>query len=162
MKRRDFLGKLLKIGTGVAATAVAVPVMAKMKGREKPEQTFTIENDFVQPTGNKSLYYIKKDSPLNQELMKALGDHYLPVEKFGCYYGVFNQFLPFKDKYTIDDFRQLIMFLDDRRKHFDYFCDATYRGLDLGLLQLFKDEKNGYYKLQLFQAFKHGQYGPKD
>lgn len=163
MKRRNFLGKLFRIGTGVAATAVAVPVMGKIKGKQTPQETFTIEDAFIQPyDGNKDLYYIKKDSLLNQELMKALGDHYLPRDKFGCYHPVFNQYIPFKDRYTVEDFRQLIMLLEDKRKHFEYFCDGEHQSLDIGLIRLIRYKKNDYYKIDLFEAFKHGQYGPKD
>lgn len=162
MKRRNFIEKLFRIGTGVAATAVAVPVIAKAKGKEKTQETFTIEDAFIQPYPNKDLYYIKKDSLLNQELMKAIGDHYLPKDKFGCYHPVYDQFVPFKDHYTVEDFRQLIMLLEDKQKHFEYFCDGEHQSLDIGLIRLIRYEKNGYYKIDLFEAFKHGQYGPKD
>ena len=173
MKRRNFIGKLFRIGTGVAATAVAAPVIAKAKGKEKTQETFTIEDAFIQPyDGNKDLYYIKKNSLLNQELMKAIGDHYLPREKFGNYLPVFNQYVPVKDEYTIEDFRQLIMYLEDKRRNFDFFCDGEVMGEEVGLIRLIRQyryhlktgekENLGYYKIDLFEAYKHGQYGPKD
>ena len=159
MKRRDFLGKLLKIGTGVAATAVAIPVMGK--NHAEKQETFTIDDAFIQLHGNSNLYYIKQDSLLNRELMKAIGDHYLPREKFGCYLPVSHQYVPFKDTYTIEDFRQLIMLLEDCRQGFRYFCDGQYREENVGLMRLFKDEKHGYYKIDLFEAYKNGMYGSK-
>lgn len=163
MKRREFLKRLF--GIGVGAAAMTVPGLAKAASKE----TFTLDEAFIPHDGNELLYYIKKDSILNKELMKVLGDRYLPKDKFGCYRIVRNQYLPIKDEYTIDDFKQLIMFLEDKMNHFEYFCDGIYRDLDVGLLRLYKvdgpstlGKNNGYYELVLFQAFKNGQYGPKD
>lgn len=156
MERRGFLKRLL--GLGVGAAAMTVPALAKAA----KDDTFTIEDAFVQLPGNKNMYYIKKDSMLNQELMKALGDHYLPKDKFGCYYGVYNQYIPVKDEYTIEDFRQLIMFFEDKRERFDYFCDGQLRDVEPGLVRLIKDRSGKFYHIDTFQAFKHGMYGPKD
>ena len=156
MERRGFLKRLF--GLGVGAAAMAVPVLAKTASKE----TFTLDEAFIKHDGNKDLYYIRKDSVLNQELMKALGDHYLPKDKFGCYYPVYRQYVPIKDEYTIEDFRQLIMLLEDARDHFDYFCDGQLREGEAGLVRLIKDRSGKFYKIDLFQAFKHGQYGPKD
>ena len=156
MERRGFLKRLF--GLGVGAAAMTVPALAKAaKG-----DTFTIEDAFIRLDGNKDMYYLKKDSLLNKELMKAIGDHYLPKDKFGCYYPVYKQYVPIKDEYTIEDFRQLIMLLEDARDHFDYFCDGQLREGEAGLVRLIKDRSGKYYKMDLFQAFKHGQYGPKD
>ena len=165
MKRRNFLKKLFGATAGAVAVT-AVPGLAKTKDKE----TFTIEDAFIQLPGNKNLYYIKKDSVLNQELMKALGDRYLPKEKFGCYLPIFNQYVPIKDTYTVDDFNQLIMMLEHRK--FDYFCDGRYQDYNVGLMRLLKvtrhhlntgdEEDLGYYKIDMFQAFKNGMYAPDD
>lgn len=155
MERRGFLKRLF--GIGVGAAALSVPVIAKAAKKD----TFTLDEVFMRHDGNKNLFYIRKDSVLNRELMKAIGDHYLPKEKFGCYYPVYNQFIPVKDEYTIEDFRQLIMLLEDRKAHFDYFCDGNTREGNAGLIRLIKDMKGNFYKIDLFQAFRNGQYGPK-
>ena len=114
MERRNFLKKLFNIGIGAAA--MTVPVIAKPESKE----TFSLKEAFLTHDGNKNLFYIKKDSQLNQELMKAIGDHYLPKDNCGCYYPLFKHYIPIKDEYTIEDFRQVIMFLEDSREHFDY------------------------------------------
>ena len=156
MERRGFLKRLF--GLGIGAAAMTVPGLAKAASKE----TFTLDEAFIHHDGNENLYYIKKNSVLNQELMKALGDHYLPKDKFGCYYGVHNQYIPVKDEYTIEDFRQLIMFFEDKRERFDYFCDGQLRDVEPGLIRLIKDRSGKFYHIDLFQAFKHGMYGPKD
>ena len=156
MERRGFLKRLF--GLGVGAAAMTVPGLAKAASKD----TFTIEDNFIQCDGNSNIYVIKKDSLLNKELMKAIGDHYLPKDKFGCYYPMHNHYIPIKDSYTVEDFNQLIMFLKDMRGHFRYFTDGQYRDNEVGLLELFKNEKGGYYQPEFFEAFKHGQYGPKD
>lgn len=153
MERRWFL-KLL----GLGAVSTISPGVANSKDKD----TFTLDDAFICQSGNKDLYYIKKDSLLNQELMKAIGNHYLPTDKFGCYYPVFNQYVPIKDKYSIEDFRQLIMLLEDKREKFDYFCDGKTRGNDAGLIRLIKYRNSKFYRIDLFQAFKNGQYGPRD
>lgn len=155
MKRREFLRKLF--GIGLATAAMTVPGVSKTK----EEDTFTLDEAFIQCDGNKNLYYVKKDSKLNQELMKAIGDHYLPTDKFGCYYPVNNQFLSIKDNYSIDDFAQLILLLNDKREKFQYFCDGRMKDEKIGLLCLIKDNKGKFYKLELFEAFRNGMYGPK-
>lgn len=157
MKRREFLRKLF--GISVATAAMTVPGVSKTKEKD----TFTLDEAFINLGGNKDLYYIKKDSALNQELMKAIGDHYLPKDKFGCYYPVYRQYVPIKDEYTIEDFRQLIMLLEDSRDHFDYFCDGQLREEEgnPGLIRLIKDCSGKFYKIDLFQAFRNGMYGPK-
>lgn len=166
MRRRNFLKKLFGATAGAVAVTT-VPSLAKPKEKE----TFTLDEAFIRHDGNPDLYYIKKDSPLNQELMKAIGDHYLPREKFGNYLPVFNQYVPVKDEYTIEDFRQLIMYLEDKRRNFDFFCDGEVRDEEVGLIRLIRqwrhhlktDEREdlGYYKIDLFQAYRHGQYGPR-
>ena len=156
MERRGFLKRLF--GLGVGAAAMTVPALAKAaKG-----DTFTIEDAFTRFDGNKDMYYLKKDSLLNKELMKAIGDHYLPKEKFGNYLPVWKQYVPVKDEYTIEDFRQLIMYMEDARNHFDYFCDGQTRDGNAGLVRIIKDRQYDYYHIDLFQAYKNGQYGPKD
>ena len=150
MKRRNFL-KLFGIGTA----SMAVPAFSKPEKNNE----FTFEDTFLRHDGNGNLYYIKKDSLLNQELMKAIGENYLPTDKFGCYYPVSNQYVPIKEKYTIDDFRQLIMLLEDKRGKFDYFCDGKYKDYETGLIRLIKYRNSKFYRIDLFQAFKNGQYG---
>ena len=54
------------------------------------------------------------------------------------------------------------MLLEDARDHFDYFCDGQIRQGEAGLVRLIRDKSGKYYKIDLFQAFKHGMYGPKD
>ena len=156
MKRREFLRKLF--GISVATAAMTVPGVSKTKEKD----TFTLDEAFVQCDGNKDLYYIKKESKLNQELMKAIGDHYLPRNKFGCYYPLFNVYLPIKDEYCIEDFVQVSLFLNDSREHFNYFTSGVMKGGEEGgLLRLIKDRNGKFFKIDLFQAFRNGMYGPK-
>lgn len=155
MERRGFLKRLF--GISVSAAALSVPAIAKAVEKD----TFTFDEAFINHDGNKDLYYIRKDSRLNRELMKAIGDHYLPIDKFGCYYPVYGQYVQIKDEYTIEDFRQLIMLLEDKKEHFDYFCDGQMKNQEVGLIRLIKDRSGKFYKIDLFQAFRNGMYGPK-
>lgn len=150
MKRRSFL-KLF----GIGAASITIPSLSNTDKK----QTFTIDEAFLNCSGNDNLLYIKKDSLLNRELMKAIGNHYLPRDKFGCYYPAFNQYIPIKDEYSVDDFSQLIMLLKDKREKFDYFCDGQIMDGNVGLIRLIKDRSGKFYKIDLFQAFKNGQYG---
>lgn len=160
MQRRNFLGKLLKIGAGITAAAVVTPVMGKTLAEKN--ETFTLEDAFIPCDGNSDMYYLKKDSLLNRELMKALGERYLPKDKFGNYSPIWEQYVPIKDEYTIEDFRQLIMLIEDAGNRFRYYCDGQLRDAEVGLMRMIKDRKGKFYKMDLFEAYKHGQYGPKD
>ena len=154
MKRRNFLTNLFNIGVGAAA--MTIPVIAKSGNKE----TFTLDDEFIRHDGNKNLFYIKKDGVLNRELMKAIGGSYLPIDKFGCYFTIHGQYVPIKDKYTIEDFRQLIMFFEDKSRHY-CFCDGQTKSGGVGLIRLLKDRSEKFYKIDAFQAFRNGQYGPE-
>ena len=147
MKRRDFLRKLFGIGAAVAVSKV--PVLAK----DKPE-TFKIEDMFEQHEGNNQLYYLKKDSWLNKELANVLGDRYVDRKWFRCYSPQYSLSIPIKDEYTKADFQQIIMFpkIDYHKR--DYFCGENIRGTEYGLVKLFRDDKNGYYVVEFFDARK--------
>lgn len=145
MKRRDFLRKLFGIGAAVAVSKV--PVLAK----DEPE-TFKIEDMFEQHEGNNRLYYLKKDSWLNKELIKTLGERYLPNKYFYSYCPATELGLPIKDEYTKADFQQILLYPTLSYHKEQYFCRGIVKGKETGVMRLYKDERNGVYEVTFFEA----------
>ena len=145
MERRNFLKKLLGIGVGAAAMAT-VPALSK----PKDEEAFTLEDLFDRCEGNSSMYFLKEDSWLNNELKKAMGDRYVSRKYFRYYYPLFNLYLPVKEKYTKDDFEPLFLFV--KSKPFDYWCNELNRGKETGVMRIIKDIKEDYYQINFYNC----------
>lgn len=144
MERRNFIKKLFGLSVGAAAIAT-VPVIAKNK------EEFTIKELFDRCGGNGQLLYLKRDSWLEKEIRDILGDRFVDKKYFNFYEPLFNCYLPIKEKYTKKDFENF--FLVVKSKKFDYFCDYIGNGgKDIGAMRLFKDERNGYYKIDMYHA----------
>lgn len=144
MKRRNFINKLFGIGIGAAAMAT-IPAIANN------DEEFTIEELFETCSGNGGLYFLKTDSWIEEEIRNILGDRFVDKKYFNFYEPLFNCYLPIKEKYTKKDFENF--FLVVKSKKFDYFCDYVGNGgKPVGALRLFKDTKNGYYKIDLYHA----------
>ena len=144
MERRNFLRKLFGIGVGAAAMAT-IPAIANN------DEEFTIEELFDRCSGNGQLYFLKTDSWIEDEIKNILGDRFVDKNYFNYYEPLFNCYLPIKEKYTKKDFENL--FLVVKSKKFDYFCDYVGNGgKKVGAMRLFKDTKNGYYKIDLYHA----------
>lgn len=147
MKRRNFIKKLFGIGVGAAAMAT-IPAIANN------DEEFTIEELFDRCSGNGQLFFLKTDSWIEDEIRNILGDRFVDVKYFNYYEPLFNCYLPIKEKYTKKDFENF--FLVVKSKKFDYFCDHVGNvgngGKKIGAMRLFKDTKNGYYKIDLYHA----------
>lgn len=148
MERRNFLRKLF--GIGVVAAASKVPALAK----EEPE-VFKIEDMFEQPfEGNKNLYYLKEDSWLAKEFSKVAGDRIVSHKYFQYYEPATELAVPIKEEYTKADFQQILLYPQIHYHKYDYFCRGCVGGKDRGLFRLTKNEKEGFYFVQFFNARK--------
>ena len=145
MERRNFLKKLFGIGVGAAAMAT-VPALSKPKDAE----FFTLEDLFDRCDGNSSMYFLKEDSWLNNELKKAMGDRYVSRKYFSYYYPLNNLFLPVKEKYTRDDFEPIFLFL--KSKKFDYWCSDMHHGKDNGVMRIIRDRKEDFYHIDFYNC----------
>lgn len=149
MDRRKFL-KIFGIGVGTAAAA-SVPLIAKAK--EARKETWTVGEMFNTCDGNKDLLYLKKDSWLNYELAKILGDKYVDEKYFGCYMPYRDVLIPVKDEYDRRDFEPVILLMKERgRNSFDYYCGKSYKGVEQGLFRLLKDRDGEYYHIDFYAA----------
>lgn len=148
MDRRNFLKKL-GIGLGAAAAAT-VPSIAKDRKGE-----YAIEDMFVQHNGNGNLFYLKEGCWLDDEIKKTLGKRYVDKKYFSHYLPMYGLPLPMKEKYEKDDFEPFVLLLKDRGR-FSCFCDDSFRRNDdtfgKSILRLFKDDKAGYYRFEMFEA----------
>lgn len=144
MERRNFIKKLFGFSLGAAAMAT-VPAIAKT------DDEYTIDDLFDACSGNSELFYLKTDSWIEKEIKSILGDRLVDEKYFSCYYPVFNCYLPIKEKYTKEDFETFFLFV--KSKNFDYFCDSIGNGgKPFGAMRIFKDERDGHYKIDMFQA----------
>lgn len=148
MERRNFLKRLFKVGVGAAALAtVPVPAIAK----PKDEKRFKIDDIFEPCDGNRQLFFLKGDSWLEKEIRNILGEHFVDEKYFRCYDPIYNCYIPVKDTYNKDDFKPFLLFV--KSKKFDYFCDHVGNyGKQFGAMRLFKEEKDGYYRIDMYQA----------
>lgn len=147
MDRRNFLKKL-GIGLGAAAAAT-VPSIAKERKEE-----YTIEDMFVQHDGNSNLFYLKEGCWLDDEIKKMLGKRYVDKKYFSHYLPMYGLPLPMKEKYTKDDFEPFVLLLKEEKKY-AYFCDDAFKhkgGFGESVLRLFRENKKGYYKFEMFEA----------
>ena len=144
MERRNFLRKLFGIGVGAAAMAT-IPAIANN------DEEFTIEELFDRCRGNGQLFYLKEDSWLEKEIRDILGDRFVDEKYFNFYEPLFNCYLPIKEKYAKKDFENFLLVV--KSKKFDYFCDSIgNKGKKIGAMRIFKDEPNGYYRIDMYHA----------
>ena len=146
MERRNFLRRLFNIGVGAAALAT-VPAIAKTT----EEETFNIDSMFTRFKGNNDLFYLNKDSWLEEEIKNILGNRFVDKKNFCFYLPLYNCYLPIKDKYTKKDFENFLLVV--KSKKFDYFCDNIgTAGVEVGAVRMYRDNREGYYKLEMYQA----------
>jgi len=143
MQRRTFLKKLFGVSVGAAAMAT-VPVLAKK------DETYTIEDLFDRCEGNGSLYFLKRDSWLNRELIDAMGDRFVDQKYFSYYEPVYNVYLPIKEKYEKRDFESLFLFL--KSKKFNYFCTQNYKNEEKGVIKICQYHNEDYYRIDFYAA----------
>ena len=144
MERRNVLRKLFGIGVGAAAMAT-IPAIANN------DEEFTIEELFDRCRGNGQLFYLKEYSWLEKEIRDILGDRFVDEKYFNFYEPLFNCYLPIKEKYAKKDFENFLLVV--KSKKFDYFCDSIgNKGKKIGAMRIFKDEPNGYYRIDMYHA----------
>jgi hypothetical protein len=147
MERRNFIKRLF--GIGAAAALASVPVIAKTNS----EETFKIDDIFEPCDGNKQLFYLKTDSWLEKEIRDVLGERFVDEKYFSYYCPIFNCYLPIKDEYTRKDFEGFLLTV--KTKKYDFFCDHVgNHGKQYGAMRLFKEERDVYYKIDMYQARK--------
>ena len=145
MERRNFLKRLF--GICVGAALASVPAI----GKGKDEKRFKIDDIFEPCDGNRRLFYLKDDSWLEQEIRKILGERFVDEKYFSCYDPIYNCYIPVKDTYNKDDFKPFLLVV--KSKKFDYFCDHIgNHGKQFGAMRLFKEEKDGYYRIDMYLA----------
>lgn len=144
--RRDFLKKLF--GIGAFAAASTLPTIAK----EKENVEYTIDEMFDVCKGNGSLFYLKKDSWLNKKLGDLLGDRLVDRKYFKYYCPLFNILIPIKETYTEDDFNPIFYHIQ-AKEPWEYYCgEIGYGGKEYGVIRMYKDEKKGFYTIDMFAA----------
>ncbi len=147
MERRNFIKKIF--GLGAAAAVSAVPLMGT--GRIT-EETFKIEDIAEQGTGNKNLWYLKKDSWLNKELSKILGQRVVERNYFSYYDPKRDMLIPVKDEYTREDFQVLLLWAESEYD-FNYYCDGTANGgVETGLCRFIINRTGNAYTVDFFRA----------
>lgn len=145
MERRNFLKKLLGIGVGAAAMAT-VPALSK----PKDEEAFTLEDLFDRCDGNSSMYFLKEDSWLNNELKNAMGDRYVSHNYFRYYYPLSNLYLPIKEKYTRKDFEPIFLFVQSKK--YDYWCSDMHHGKEAGVMRIIQYGNDNYYHIDFYNC----------
>lgn len=147
MERRNFIKRIF--GLGAAAAVSAVPLMGT--GRIT-EETFKIEDIAEQGTGNKNLWYLKKDSWLNKELSKILGQRVVERNYFSYYDPKRDMLIPVKDEYTREDFQVLLLWAESEYD-FNYYCDGTANGgVETGLCRFIINRTGNAYTVDFFRA----------
>lgn len=144
MERRNFLKKLFG-GVAAVTAASVVPSVAKDK-----EETWTIDELFERCDGNDNLYYLREDSWLNKELIDIMGEQYVDQRYFSYYLPLHNVYLPVKEKYEKRDFD---MIKDCLRYHeYEHFCSRECKGIDIGVMRIFKERNGKYFTINLYGA----------
>jgi len=145
MERRNFLKRLL--GLGAATVAASVPIIAK-----ESEETFTIK-DIAEPcSGNKNLWYLKKDCWLDKELKQILGKRVVDRKYFSYYDTKRDMLIPVKDEYTREDFQALLLWAESEYD-FNYYCDGTANGgVETGLCRFIINRTGNAYTIDFFRA----------
>lgn len=146
MERRNFLKKLFG-GVAAVTAASVVPSVAKDK-----EETWTIDDLFAKCDGNDNLYYLRKDSWLNKELIDIMGEQYVDQRYFSYYLPLHNLYLPVKEKYEKRDFDIIKDCL--RHQEYEHFCSgaALYNGNGIGVMRIIKERNGKYFTIDLYGA----------
>lgn len=144
MQRRNFLKSLF----GFSALAAATMVGAK----PLKDDTFAWDDVTFLCTGNKDLFYIRKDSWLNQELEKIMGDRVVDRKYFSYYEPKRDILIPVKDRYTKEDFNGILLWAKSLYP-FNYYCNGTGNGgIETGLCRFIRDNRHGMYEVEFFSA----------
>ena len=144
MERRNFLKSLFGFGALAAATMVGA--------KPSKDDTFTIDDIALQCTGNKELFYIRKDCWLNEELNKIMGERVVDRKYFSYYDPKRDILIPVKERYTKEDFAGVLLWAKSLYP-FNYYCNGTGNGgIETGLCRFILDNRHGMYEVDFFSA----------
>lgn len=148
MERRGFLSRLFK-GAAVVGAAAVTGGLTNTIAKDTPE-TFAIDDLFWTFDTNKDLYELRNGTWLEEEMIAAMGDSLLlGKDKFSYYDPLFNIYIPIKERYDKRDFEPIINCIKQRK--FDKYAFHYVKGTPV-LFRMYRDEKNGVFKPELFSG----------